>query len=110
VKTWNTLVPVVAMVRADSAQAAVDGLSEQLRAGGFEPYLSGTPLPDAFESELDKPEITVTVEGREYPVLADGDAVCPECGAGRSPWRIADHMASEHGDDEDGPCAEGEEG
>jgi hypothetical protein len=52
---------------------------------------------DGYEAE----EPTVTVEGTAYHVLANGDAICPECGATRSPARIADHMASEHGDEDD---------
>lgn len=47
----------------------------------------------------DDEEPTVTVEGTVYPVLPNGDVICPECGAARSQGRIADHMASEHDDD-----------
>jgi hypothetical protein len=44
---------------------------------------------------------TVTVADQKYAVLRNGDAVCPECGASRFPDRIADHMASEHGDNDE---------
>jgi hypothetical protein len=53
----------------------------------------------AGEAEDEEP--TVTIEGTAYHVLASGDAICPECGAARSVGRIADHMASEHGDEDD---------
>lgn len=61
-------------------------------------YISAATL--VVEPE-DDDEPAITVEGVRYSVLSNGDAICPECGAARSPARIADHMASEHWDDDD---------
>jgi hypothetical protein len=48
-KTWNTLVPVVDLIPADSGEEAVTILRARLVAAGFEPY-EGEP-GNAFESE-----------------------------------------------------------
>lgn len=50
-KTWNTLVPVVELIVAGSAQEAIDILSQKLRDAGFGPYTGHARTPDAFESE-----------------------------------------------------------
>lgn len=48
-KVFNTLVPVVALVEAETDEAALRVLTSKLEAAGFEAYAGG-PF-DAFESE-----------------------------------------------------------
>jgi hypothetical protein len=52
-KWWNVLVPVVEVVRADSAEAAVSLLKRKLDVAGFSPYESERWQADVFESEHD---------------------------------------------------------
>lgn len=47
-KLYNTLVPVVAMIEAESPEQALATLRDRLSRAGFEPYDEGN---DAFESE-----------------------------------------------------------
>ena len=47
--TYNVLVPVVALIEADSPEQAMDKLAEQLRLADFDPYEGG--IWNAFESE-----------------------------------------------------------
>lgn len=49
-KKWNALVPVVAVVSGETASEAIETLTAQLTAAGFDVY-EGEPGCNAFESE-----------------------------------------------------------
>jgi hypothetical protein len=71
---WNTVVPAVALIRADSAETAVTMLRWALRQCGFEVYEDpdGEYGTGAFESEpaepspLPAPRTQAFLTGREY--------------------------------------------
>jgi hypothetical protein len=49
---WNVLVPVVEVVRAATAEKAIEALRARLEAGGFDTtYASESGSSDAFFSE-----------------------------------------------------------
>jgi hypothetical protein len=50
-RKWNTLVPVVSVVPAETADEAISVLTAQLAAAGFDVYHDSEPASDAFESE-----------------------------------------------------------
>jgi 2-keto-3-deoxy-6-phosphogluconate aldolase len=49
-RRWNTLVPVVAVVSAETADEAVSVFRAQVAAAGFDVYEGGEPGCGAFES------------------------------------------------------------
>ena len=53
---WNTLVPVVSIITAGTAQEAIDILATRLSAAGFEPYTDHARTPDAFRDEIQDEE------------------------------------------------------
>lgn len=58
-------------------------------------------LYDQLTEDNEEWEPFALIEGKTYFLALNGEAICPECGDARSTELIADHMASEHSDDEE---------